>query len=124
MNIEIGKGYLKDLRENKDETFKWYFGSLIKTDPDYEDKLKVIENEKHIIVFYVSVNDMTDSILCDDYLYCSLYEFQKKGIEYKAKIVYGVGVTRPLFFSEVEARIFLDDWVYPRLIMKQLAGVN
>jgi len=71
-------------------------------------------------MFYIAVNSVHDSMLCEDYLYCSLKEYQEIAIKYKAQLI--PNILRPLFYSKEEAQFFLEDWMRARLVMKQLTN--
>jgi len=71
-------------------------------------------------VYILSINGYTNTVLCDQYLNYSIQEYHKIAKKYNGIIV-GY-YSSPMFLDLKDVQKFVDEWVYPRLVMNQLVN--
>jgi len=78
------------------------------------------EFKKGTTLYYIEIDNYVEEILCSDYLNCDLQEYHKFAIEYNTTLIHDNFV--PVFLNLEDIQKFLDDWIYPRLIMNKLVN--
>jgi len=73
-------------------------------------------------IHYLSLDGYVDTMLCEKYLNCKLIDYQNIAIKYNA--ILAKNEITPIFLNSEDIQKFIDEWVYPQLVMNQLVKNN